>query len=110
MWPPDGEVASPVPPWGKVPSVQNPAIPKSFMPLLAPAALNREVPYTLKPEELKELEDFRARHGSMRPALSVAGDRKAVSVLVPEGRDPSQPIIFDIRIEHMQVARPASKN
>jgi serine/threonine-protein kinase len=72
-------------------------------PLVAPAALTREVPYTLKPEELKELEDLRARLKPSAPTLSVAGETegaRSVTVLAPEARDASQPVVFDIRIEH----------
>ncbi|HEX5708334.1 MAG TPA: protein kinase [Pyrinomonadaceae bacterium] len=73
-------------------------------PLVAPAALTRNAEHLLSLDELKELEDFRAQHAGDAVRLNVKGEAgaadRAVSVTVPETRDASRPVIFDLRIEH----------
>lgn len=72
-------------------------------PLISPQFLTRAGLYELTPEEVKELEDFRARYAAASPTQSVtneAGAERAVSVLVPESREAGSPVIFDIRIKH----------
>ncbi len=74
----------------------------SPVPLTEPAALSKKVPYTLKPDELKAIEELRLRQKSSSPELSVGdvADGRRVNVLVPQTRDATLPVVFDIRIEH----------
>ncbi|MDQ1559498.1 MAG: eukaryotic-like serine/threonine-protein kinase [Pyrinomonadaceae bacterium] len=76
----------------------------SRTPLLAPAFLATEAGHELTPAELKELEDLRARSKTALPFADVKdSDAKggaAVAVAVGSAGAPSEPVIFDIRIEH----------
>ncbi|MDQ1592541.1 MAG: eukaryotic-like serine/threonine-protein kinase [Pyrinomonadaceae bacterium] len=76
----------------------------SRTPLLAPAFLATEAGHELTPAELKELEDLRARAKTALPFADVKdSDAKggaAVAVAVGSAGAPSEPVIFDIRIEH----------
>jgi hypothetical protein len=78
----------------------------SRTPLLAPAFLARESGHELTPAELKELEDLRARSKTALPVAAVKeesdakGGAASVAVAVESAGAPSDPVIFDIRIEH----------
>jgi hypothetical protein len=76
----------------------------SQTPLLAPAFLATESGHELTPAELKELEDLRARSKTASASADVKeSDAKggaAVAVSVESAGAPSEPVIFDIRIEH----------
>jgi serine/threonine protein kinase len=76
----------------------------SQTPLLAPAFLATESGHELTPAELKELEDLRARAKTALPSADVkeseAKGGAAVAVYVDAASAPSEPVIFDIRIEH----------
>ena len=76
----------------------------SQTPLLAPAFLATESEHELTPAELKELEDLRARSKTALPSADVkeseAKGGAAVAVSVESAGAPSEPVIFDIRIEH----------
>ncbi len=75
----------------------------SRTPLLAPAFLATEAGHELTPAELKELEDLRARAKTALPVGDVKdadGESGAVTVAVQATAAPTEPVIFDIRIEH----------
>jgi hypothetical protein len=78
----------------------------SRTPLLSPAFLATESGHELTPAELKELEDLRAQAKTALPIADVkstdarAGGAASVSVVVAAPGVPSEPVIFDIRIEH----------
>jgi hypothetical protein len=76
----------------------------SRTPLLSPAFLATDAGHVLTPAELKELEDLRARSKTALPVADVkdSGAQKsgAVAVAVQSAGAPSEPVIFDIRIEH----------
>jgi serine/threonine-protein kinase len=75
----------------------------SRTPLLAPAFLATEAGHELTPAELKELEDLRARAKTALPVGDVKdadGKSRALTVAVEATAAPSEPVIFDIRIEH----------
>jgi hypothetical protein len=70
--------------------------------LTAPAFLNTEANHELTASEQKELEDFRAKYKANAPATDVingGGTDPLVSVKVPQAAQ-SEPVIFDVRIEH----------
>jgi serine/threonine-protein kinase len=80
----------------------------SRTPLLAPAFLATAAGHELTPAELKELEDLRARAKTALPVADVKGSEgkggassaPAAVVAVASSGAPSEPVIFDIRIEH----------
>jgi hypothetical protein len=75
----------------------------SRTPLLAPAFLATDAGHVLTPAELKELEDLRARSKTALPVADVkdsGAESGAVAVAVQSAGAPSEPVIFDIRIEH----------
>ncbi|HYG11200.1 MAG TPA: protein kinase, partial [Pyrinomonadaceae bacterium] len=77
----------------------------SRTPLLAPAFLAADAGHELTPAELKELEDLRARAKTGLPVADVKeldtnGGAAAVAVAVQSAGAPSEPVVFDIRIEH----------
>ncbi|MCA1567818.1 MAG: protein kinase [Acidobacteria bacterium] len=76
----------------------------SQTPLLTPAFLATESGHELTPAELKELEDLRARSKTALPSADVkepgANGGAAVAVSVESAGVSSEPVIFDIRIEH----------
>ena len=87
---------------------QNPATEEyvvifSRTPLLAPAFLATDAGHVLTPAELKELEDLRARSKTALPLADVKDSGTpdgSVAVAVQSEGAPSEPVIFDIRIEH----------
>ncbi|HEY9405745.1 MAG TPA: protein kinase [Pyrinomonadaceae bacterium] len=77
----------------------------SRTPLLTPAFLATDAGHVLTPAELKELEDLRARSKTALPVADVKdsgaqGGAATVAVAVQSAGAPSEPVIFDIRIEH----------
>ncbi|HEX8636333.1 MAG TPA: protein kinase [Pyrinomonadaceae bacterium] len=77
----------------------------SRTPLLAPAFLAADAGRVLTPAELKELEDLRARAKTARPVANVkdaeaSGGASSVAVVLESAGAPSEPVVFDIRIEH----------
>lgn len=71
--------------------------------LTEPAFLEKEAGSDLTATEQKELEDFRAKYKANAPAIDVlngGGTEPLVSVKVPQAAAPSDPVIFDVRIEH----------
>jgi hypothetical protein len=71
-------------------------------PLTSPAFLNEEAGRELTAAEQKELEDFRAKYKANAPTTDVingGGTEPLVSVKVPQSAE-SEPVIFDVRIEH----------
>jgi len=77
----------------------------SRTPLLSPAFLATDAGHVLTPAELKELEDLRARSKTALPVADVKdsgaqGEAATVIVAVQSAGAPSEPVIFDIRIEH----------
>ncbi len=71
-------------------------------PLTAPAFLTEEAGRELTTAEQKELEDFRAKYKANAPSTDVingGGTEPLVSVKVPQAAE-SEPVIFDVRIEH----------
>src|ERR1044071_2196393 len=71
-------------------------------PLTAPAFLTEEAGHELTTAEQKELEDFRAKYKANAPTTDVingGGTDPLVSVKVPQAAE-SEPVIFDVRIEH----------
>ncbi len=75
----------------------------SRTPLLAPAFLAAESGHELTPAELKELEDLRARAKTASAFADVKdsdAQGAAVAVAVQSEGAPSEPVVFDIRIEH----------
>jgi serine/threonine-protein kinase len=70
--------------------------------LSAPVFLNEESGHELTEAERKELDDFRAKYKANAPATNVingGGTDPYVSVKVPQAAE-SEPVIFDVRIEH----------
>jgi serine/threonine protein kinase len=80
----------------------------SRTPLLEPAFLAASAGHELTPEELKELEDLRARSKTAAPVTDVkesgasSAESAAVTVFVSQSAAEAsgQPVVFDIRIEH----------
>ncbi|MDT5060260.1 MAG: hypothetical protein QOH63_719 [Acidobacteriota bacterium] len=71
--------------------------------LTAPAFLDKEAGHELTAAEQKELEDFRAKYKANAPASDVlngGGTEPLVSVKASQAAAPSEPVIFDVRIEH----------
>jgi serine/threonine protein kinase len=71
--------------------------------LAAPAFLAKEAGHELTAAEQKELEDFRAKYKANAPSTNVingGGTEPLVSVKVPQAAAPSEPVIFEVRIEH----------
>jgi hypothetical protein len=76
-------------------------------PLSAPAFLAAEGVHVLSPDEQIELESFRSRYKSNTASTDTMGEdiassdtRPFVSVKVPQSRKESEPVIFDVRVEH----------
>ena len=70
-------------------------------PLAAPAFLAGEYKHELSPEEVRELEEFRSRHGSAQTEVRGEGGERRVVVLAPQQSTPDgRPVIFDLRINH----------
>lgn len=70
-------------------------------PLSSPAFLNAEAGSELTEEEQTEFEEFRTQHKANAPATDVInGADPMVLVKVPAARQPGEPVVFDIRIEH----------
>jgi len=70
-------------------------------PLQSPAFLNAEAGNELTEEEQTEFEGFRTQHKANAPATDVInGADPMVLVKVPAARQPGEPVVFDIRIEH----------
>jgi serine/threonine-protein kinase len=70
--------------------------------LAAPNFLTEEAGHDLTADEQKELEDFRAKYKANAPTTNVingGGTDPFVSVKVPQAAK-SEPVIFDVRIEH----------
>ena len=70
--------------------------------LTAPAFLSEEAGRELTDDEQKELEDFKAKYKANAPTTDVingGGTNPFVSVKVPQAAG-SEPVIFDVRIEH----------
>jgi hypothetical protein len=71
--------------------------------LTSPAFLDKEAGSELTAAERKELEDFQAKYKANAPSTAVVnggGTDPLVSVKVPQAAAPSEPVIFDVRIEH----------
>jgi hypothetical protein len=71
-------------------------------PLTTPAFLKEEAGHELTTVEQKELEDFLAKYKANAPKTDVingGGTSPFVSVKVPQAAK-SEPVIFDVRIEH----------
>jgi serine/threonine protein kinase len=71
--------------------------------LTAPAFLDKEAGHTLTASEQQELEDFRAKYKANTPTtdvLNASGTEPRVTVKVPQAMSDSDPVIFDVRIEH----------
>jgi len=70
-------------------------------PLSSPAFLNDEAGNELTEEEQTEFQGFRTQHKANAPATDVInGADPMVLVKVPAARQPGEPVVFDIRIEH----------
>jgi hypothetical protein len=70
--------------------------------LTAPGFLSAEAGHELTAAEQKELEDFKAKYKANAPTTDVingGGTDPLVSVKVPQAAN-SEPVIFDVRIEH----------
>jgi eukaryotic-like serine/threonine-protein kinase len=72
-------------------------------PIASPSFLAGKYLHKLTPDEVKQLEDFRAQFKADAPEVSVRGegpDRRVV-VLAPEPAiEAGRPLIYDIRIDH----------
>jgi len=71
--------------------------------LTSPAFLDKEAGSELTAAEKKELEDFQAKYKANAPTTAVVnggGTDPLVSVKVPQAAVASEPVIFDVRIEH----------
>jgi hypothetical protein len=70
-------------------------------PLSSPAFLTAEAGSELSEEEQTEFEGFKAQHKANAPATDVInGADPMVLVKVPAARQPGEPVVFDIRLEH----------
>jgi serine/threonine protein kinase len=68
-----------------------------------PAFLNKEAGHDLTAAEQKELEDFRVKYKANAPSTDVingGGTEPMVSVKMPQAAAPSEPVIFEVRLEH----------
>jgi serine/threonine protein kinase len=71
--------------------------------LTAPEFLDAEAGHELTTAEQKELEDFRAKYKANAPVTDVlngGGTDPLVTVKAPQAAAPSEPVIFDVRLEH----------
>jgi len=71
--------------------------------LTAPAFFNKKAGHTLSADEQRELDDFRAKYKANAPVTAVingGGTEPLVSVKTPQAASTSEPVIFDVRIEH----------
>jgi serine/threonine-protein kinase len=71
--------------------------------LTSPAFLDKEAGSELTAAERKELEDFQAKYKANAPSTAVVnggGTDPLVSVKVPQAASPSEPVIFEVRLEH----------
>jgi serine/threonine protein kinase len=71
--------------------------------LTAPAFFNKKAGHTLSADEQRELDDFRAKYKANAPVTAVingGGTEPLVSVKTPQAASASEPVIFDVRIEH----------
>ena len=69
----------------------------------SPAFLAGKYLHELTPEEVKELEDFRAQFKADAPSVAVTedGGARRVAVSAPQAAtDAGRPVIFDVRIKH----------
>jgi len=72
----------------------------SRTPLLEPAFLKGKFMHRLTPEEVKQLEDFRARHaGAASAGVKDEGGLGRISVTRAGGL-PDRPLVYDLRIVH----------
>jgi serine/threonine-protein kinase len=87
----------------KKPSTETYTVIFSPVRLTEPAFLEKAAGRELTASEQKELEDFRAKYKANAPTTNVingGGTDPLVSVKVPQTAAPSEPVIFDVRIEH----------
>lgn len=71
--------------------------------LTEPAFLDKKAERALSADEQRELDDFRAKYKANAPITAVingGGTEPQVSVKVPQAASISEPVIFDVRIEH----------
>lgn len=87
----------------KKPATESYTVIFSPVRLSDPTFLEDEAGSELTDEEQKELEDFRARYKANSPSTAVlngGGTEPIVSVKMPQAANSSEPVIFDVRIEH----------
>lgn len=85
------------------PGTENYTIIFSPTQLTAPIFLTRKAGRALSADEQRELDDFRAKYKANAPVTAVingGGTEPLVSVKVPQAASSSEPVIFDVRIEH----------